>query len=804
VGSARRFVACRTGSKPNPPQIHRWRRKLQHPKPDRIDLAGVPPVPRRRDRQSRLSFSGLLRRSVVPVIGIAAAIFVLVHFDLRQVFHTASLVSLQALSAASAAIAAGLVISCLRYRWALAALGLRVPMKAAFQANLIGIVGGLLFFQMLGQTLARTLVLARQGIGGAAVLLANVYERVTAVLSLAVLALFGLIYLYRGVTIDIVGAAGLIKLAGVFALTSLVVVSTAARRIARLFVMNVARLPALGGISKVGLCSIGMHLTTLAAYVGLGHAFAPTVNIIDLAAASLVVMFAASLPISFAGWGVREVSAVYAYGTIGISADQALATSILVGALSLAALAVITAATYFGHLLPNVPEKSIERTDERITRRSAELTRGFSVLIPLIAALLVFFQVYVPTEGGKINLNLADPVAVGGAIVFLSLYATRPDRRQMWKIDHFETMLIVASGTMLVGFLIGWARFGVTDWALYNRLIGWFVLLSYVATGALIVGATRTMGLTVFLRVILIAGLTVASADLVLLFMAVLGLPVSAFLPQGPITGISGMSQNANAFALQLSVILAIACALESRGKLSVSGADAKPFILVLTILLLAIIFAKSRTGYITVAATLCGVTWLRWVRWQSVVIAGLAALVVAVLPLGLRSAGELVWSALHLSSMQISPEQLPNILMPTPKSWDVSSDAERWFTIKRGLELWFEHPIFGAGLGAFVHAVEAENGVFLVIHGSAIWLLAEFGVVGLTIFATGFVLLLWSAWRGAEHGAAVARVLLLVLLSFALFQTIHDAFYQRIFWLILGATIFRGGLVRSKTAVRV
>jgi hypothetical protein len=562
--------------------------------------------------------------------------------------------------------------------------------------------------------------------------------------------------------------------------------------------MNVAGLPALGGISKVGLCSIGMHLTTLAAYVSLGHVFAPSIAIVDLVAASLVVMFAAALPISFAGWGVREVSAVYAYGTIGIGADQALATSILVGALSFGALAVTTVVTQLAHLLPNVSEKPIERTDENITRRSAELTRGLAVLIPLSAALLVFFQVFVPTEGGKINLNLADPVAIGGAIVFLSLYATRPDRRRMWKIDHVEAMVLVASGTILAGFLIGWARFGVTDWALYNRLIGWFVLLSYVATGALIVGATPRMGLTIFLRVMLAAGLTVASADLFLLFLAVIGLPVSAFLPQGPIFGISGMSQNGNAFALQMSVVMAAACALESRGRASPPAENAKLFILAIAILLMAIVFAKSRTGYAAVASILCIVVWLRWVRLQPVLIALVVALLVIALPWGLRMAGELIWGVSHLAAVPVDPEQIPKVLMPTPKLWDVSSDAERWFTIKMGLELWFSHPIFGAGLGAFVHALAVENGSFQVIHGSMIWLLAEFGIVGAAIFSTGFFILLWSAWREAQCGSLGGRTLVLVLLSFALFQTSHDVFFQRIFWLLLGATLFRAGSLRN------
>ncbi len=732
-----------------------------------------------------------LRRELFGAVAAGAAfLFLIVNFDFGQILQTASLVSTPALMVASAAIMAGLLISCLRYQWALSSLGLRVPFGPALQANLIGIVGGLLFFQLLGQTVARTAMLTRYGLGGAAVLLANVYERITALLSLAALALFALIYLYRGVTIDVVGAAGLIKIGIALGVTVLAVASTAARPISRLLVRNTVRMPMLVGISKVGVCSIWMHLSTLAAYVALAHAFAPTIDLVNLSAASLIVMFAAALPISFAGWGIREISAVYAYGTIGIGADQALATSILIGALSLACLAIVALAAHVGHFLPRIARTASERIADKIAPRSAELTRGLSVLIPLIAGLLVFFQVYVPTDAGKINLNLADPIAIGGAIVFLSLYGRKSERWRIWKIDRFETMLIIASGAMLVGFLIGWARFGVTDWALYNRLIGWFVLLSYLATGALIVGVMRTIGLTVFLRVLLITGIATASLDLALLLLAGFNVRMAAFLLQDT-TAISGMSQNANAFALQLTIVLAIASALQSGGRLSGSGINTKPFIAVLAIILLAIIFAKSRTGYITVAVMLCVVAWVRWVHWQSVLIAGLLTLILAFLPLCLHAAGELIWNG-------IIPGYAAVPLIPAPKILSPPSDAERWFTITHGIELWLKHPIFGAGLGAFVHAIEDETGTFLVIHDSTVWLLAEFGIVGTAIFVGGFLILLRTAWSEAQSGSLSGRALLLVLLSFALFQTSHDVFFQRIFWLLLGATLIQAGSLRD------
>jgi uncharacterized membrane protein YbhN (UPF0104 family) len=80
-------------------------------------------------------------------------------------------------------------------------------------------------------------------------------------------------------------------------------------------------------------------VTTLAAYVALERALAPHIGIVSLAAASCIVMLAASLPVSFGGWGLRELSAVVALQAIGLSAASALLTALLIGFLSLAVIA---------------------------------------------------------------------------------------------------------------------------------------------------------------------------------------------------------------------------------------------------------------------------------------------------------------------------------------------------------------------------------------------------------------------------------------------------------------------------------
>src|SRR6185312_4182581 len=82
---------------------------------------------------------------------------------------------------------------------------------------------------------------------------------------------------------------------------------------------------------RIAGLTVLVQLPMMSVYVAIAHEFSPAMPIVDLAAASAVVMFAASVPISLAGWGVRELSAVVALGAVGMSTSGALATAIIIG-----------------------------------------------------------------------------------------------------------------------------------------------------------------------------------------------------------------------------------------------------------------------------------------------------------------------------------------------------------------------------------------------------------------------------------------------------------------------------------------
>jgi O-antigen ligase len=114
---------------------------------------------------------------------------------------------------------------------------------------------------------------------------------------------------------------------------------------------------------------------------------------------------------------------------------------------------------------------------------------------------------------------------------------------------------------------------------------------------------------------------------------------------------------------------------------------------------------------------------------------------------------------------------------------------ADRMESLRGGLAMWAAHPIFGAGLGAYIHEHIASTGIPLVIHNSPIWIAAEMGVVGLCAFGLlfgriGNALRTEQLWAGPDSQAvALASIAALIVMSLA-----HDLMYQRLLWLILGA----------------
>jgi uncharacterized membrane protein YbhN (UPF0104 family) len=276
---------------------------------------------------------------VVTVAGLGVA---LTQIDATALQATATRISLSQLALILLVMTAGAMLASIRLKFIAADVGRGLSLRESVAAMSIGQIAGAILFQFFGQIAARSAYLAPRGVPVPASIVIAVYERLIAFVVSLSLAVAGGWFLFGRVFPDVTHGgdqfikilAGIVVavLAGaVFAWGRLAIDSIrpyASRRTAFVVTRNIA-------------LTLGIQLTTAAAYVLAVRSFIPAIDLLDVVAASTVVMFAASLPISLAGWGVRELSAVLALSVVGVPSVAALAVSVIVGAISLLVVLVL-------------------------------------------------------------------------------------------------------------------------------------------------------------------------------------------------------------------------------------------------------------------------------------------------------------------------------------------------------------------------------------------------------------------------------------------------------------------------------
>jgi len=87
---------------------------------------------------------------------------------------------------------------------------------------------------------------------------------------------------------------------------------------------------------RVGALSVASHLLTVAAMWAAAMAVGGSVSFADVLLLVLPVLLVATLPVSIAGWGIRESAMVLAFAYAGLPRDDGLMVSILFGLANLA------------------------------------------------------------------------------------------------------------------------------------------------------------------------------------------------------------------------------------------------------------------------------------------------------------------------------------------------------------------------------------------------------------------------------------------------------------------------------------
>lgn len=239
---------------------------------------------------------------------LAAVVYVDTQFDLRNVVADLSGLSLFGIVVAILSLIANAMLAAVRFRMIAADSGFRITMPQAISAVSAGNLAGALFFQIAGQLAARGYVMRHASVPFAAVVVSTLYERVLAALISAITAVFGALYVFGYIYLD--PAAGGTNFIKIFAGLVAAALGSAALGYGRILVKTATPMLSrrlAGAILRLSTLTLAVQAAMMLAYVSVAHQLSPNTDIVDLVAASAIVMFAASVPISLAGWGCASL-----------------------------------------------------------------------------------------------------------------------------------------------------------------------------------------------------------------------------------------------------------------------------------------------------------------------------------------------------------------------------------------------------------------------------------------------------------------------------------------------------------------
>lgn len=283
---------------------------------------------------------------LIPKVLISAAliVFVLSKVDLASAQARLLDVAPAMLAAAVGVFLLQYVACGLRWRAVLEPLGARIPFLRVLRLFYVGNFFHQTLPASVGGDAVRTYLVYRDGATLRAAIHAIMLERVATVAALVFLvALVQPVFQARvgeaaGGWLGPVAAVGaLAVIAGIALISRLDRVPQTWRRgrimaaLANLAVDTRAIFFSPGSAARViGFAGLGHANLALGVFV-LARGLGLDVDLIDCIALFLPVLLITALPISIAGWGVREGGMVYAFGLIGVAPADALVLSVLYG-----------------------------------------------------------------------------------------------------------------------------------------------------------------------------------------------------------------------------------------------------------------------------------------------------------------------------------------------------------------------------------------------------------------------------------------------------------------------------------------
>jgi hypothetical protein len=702
----------------------------------------------------------------------AASVLVVLSIDFGKLAASLHQVTALRVALAAALLAANVLLAYFRFEWTLGAISVKLDRRSSAYAFALGNLASQFLLNIVGQSLTRAVVLQASGVPMSATVAATYLERMIALATIGVGAAISVLALFGSFGFaPQEGGAYLLSIAlGISAVLGLVGLRQFVAAVGRGELL--AMLHTAGRLTPALLVSLAAHLAMFAAYAVLVRAFVPDIPLAKLAPAIVIVMFAAGLPISWAGWGLREFGAVYVLGAIGVANEFAVIAAVLVGAISLLISLAAGAAVVADAWRRPDARRAASPASSSLAGALAPSDPIVSWTIGILAACLIYFQLRIPTGGGEFTVNAADPLAIT-ALFFAAVFAATDRFLELFpRIVLWGVCGILA--VLSLGTVVAWLGPGLSSWAVVNRMAGILVLVGYAAIAGLVVTVAGERGRAILCETFVAAAVVICGVQLLayVVHLYVRPLPPDFFgYLFARSQSLEGYAQNPNAFAFQLLMAFAGLAAL-------MRGPTQWRWLIGGGMLLATELLTRSRAGIACALGALVLVIPLLLVP-PRVLLARRSLM-------AMLAAGTVL--AILAVAFHGPLERL--IVAPFNEAWRPhaeDSDALRWESTRLGLQAWQQHPLLGGGLGAFLLTRESAGLPALVIHSVPIWFMAEMGLAGLAAYAFFVASLLAAGVSALRRDAPHARGLLVALAVFVVMGLVHDLFFQRAFWFLAG-----------------
>lgn len=410
------------------------------------------------------------------------------------------------------------------------------------------------------------------------------------------------------------------------------------------------------------------------------------------------------------------------------------------------------------------------------------------LLVGVFAVLIqVQITVFRTEEYIGLRLNAADFVLPFlGMGILVSLFRGRSVLPE-WRGLFGYWCIGVLSAIFVIGCLVGYVFNGhLSEWAVYNKLTGWFVLMAYLGAGAWFVRNSDAKTVSTFMGVFLAFFALTCFYDLVRDYIY---WEMESLVFGYPGRNLDGFMGNRNAFGyLALISAIFMTVFVLSENKLSKAQKIIHyGFWFLSTTCLLQI---ASRALWVAMALVIGMLLWryrMKFVRYA------LPAILIALLvvPLIFPKSAEQMRTPLLSGAALIDSDRYDQAYSHL---FGAAYDQPRLILLGDGMEIAQNHPFTGAGLGSILEKQKEKYGeIVSVLDNTSLWILAEMGPLGLFCFTWVFLIMLGALYRKREETDIYDRLRMAafyMLMAFGIYSLFHEILYTRFMWFVLGMAL--------------